>query len=120
MADYPPDSDVEDISINDSTGTTVAVIVQSKMRRLAAEKTRAAFASLAVLDGHNVHDNDVDKYIPILDRKGKITGMDYTRKNVNICSQNGQRVQQSYLWEKFMDRLDSDKTHYPILDKRGT
>ena len=119
MADYPVDSDVEDIFIKDSTGTTVAVIVQSKMRRLAAEKTRAAFASLAVLDGHDGHDDDVDEYIPILDRKGKITGMDYTRKNANICSQNGQCVQRRYLWENFMDRLDSDKEHYPILDERG-
>ena len=81
MADYPEDSDVEDICIKDSTGTTVAVLVQSKMRRLTAEKTRAAFASLAVLDAHDIHNDDVDEYIPILDSKGKITGMGYTRKN---------------------------------------
>ena len=60
IAYYPVDSDVEDISIKDSKGTTVAVIVQSKIRRLAAEKTRAAFVSLAVLDDHNVHDDGVD------------------------------------------------------------
>ena len=98
------------------------MIVQSRMRRLAAEKTRAAFASLPVFDGHDghdVHDDDVDEYIPILDMKnGTITGTDYTRKNANICSQNVQRVQRRYLWENFMDRLDSDNKHYPILEKR--
>ena len=119
MADYPVDSDEEDISIKDSNGTTVAVIVISKMRRLSAEKTHAAIAFFPVLDAHDVRDNDVDKYIPILDRKGKITGMDYTRKNGIICSQNGQHVKRRYLWENFMDRLESDKEHYPILDERG-
>ena len=70
MADYLVDSDVGEISIKDSTGTTVAAVVKSKMRRLAAEKTCAAFASLAVFDAHDVHD-DVREYIPILNRKGK-------------------------------------------------
>ena len=121
MADYPVDSDEEDIWIKDSTGKTVAVVVESKMRRLSAEKARAAVASLPVLDVHDVRDDDVDEYIPILDRKGKITGMDYTRKTSNgiICSQNGQRVKRRYLWENFIDRLESDKEHYPILDERG-
>ena len=86
MADYQVDSDEEDISIKDSTGTTVAVIVQSRMGRVAAEKTRAAVASLPVFDAHDVRDDNVDEYIPIMDRKGKITGMDYTRKNGIICS----------------------------------
>ena len=72
MADYPVDSDEEDIFIKDSNGTrTVAVIVQSEMRRLSAEKTRAAITSFPVLDAHNVRDDDVDEYNPILDRKGK-------------------------------------------------
>ena len=119
MADYPVDSDEEDISIKDSTGKTVGVVVESKMRRLSAEKARAAVASLSVFDAHDVRDDDVDEYIPILDRKGKITGMDYTRENGIICSQNGQRVKRRYLWETFIDRLKSDKEHYPILDKRG-
>ena len=119
MADYPGGSDEEDISIKDSTGKTVAVVVESKMRRLSAEKARAAVASLPVFDAHDVRNDDVDEYIPILDRKGKITGMGYTRKNGTICSQNGQCVKQRYLWENFMDCLESDKEHYPILDKRG-
>ena len=119
MADYPVDDDVEDLSIKDSTGTTVAVLVQSKNRRLAAEERRAAFASLPVFDNHEVLDDDLDECIPNLDTKGKITGRDYTRKNANICSQNGQRVQRRYPWENFMDRLNSDKEHYPILDERG-
>ena len=119
MADYPVDSDEEDISIKDSSGKTIAVVVESKMRRLSAEKARAAVASLPVFDAHYVRDDDVDEYIPILDRKGKITEMGYTRKNGIICSQNGQRVNQRFVWENFMDRLESDKDHYPILDERG-
>ena len=81
MADYQVDSDKEDVSIKDSTGTTVAVIVQSKMRRLSAEKTRAAIASFPVFDAHDVRDDDIDKYIPILGMKGSITGMGYTRND---------------------------------------
>ena len=120
MADYPVNSDEEETSIKDSTGQTVAVVVSSKMRRLmSAEKARAAVASLPVVDAHYVRDNDVGKYIPILDRKGKITRMGYTRKNGIICSQNGQRVKQRFVWENFMDRLESDKDHFPILDERG-
>ena len=119
MADYPVDSYEEDISIKDGTGKTVAVVVESKMRRLSAEKARAAVASRPVFDSHDVRDDDMDEYIPILDRKGKIIGMGYTHKNGIICSQNGQRVKQTFLWENFMDCLESDKEHYPILDKRG-
>ena len=40
MADYPVDSDEEDISIKDSTGKTVAVVVESKMRRLSLRRKR--------------------------------------------------------------------------------
>ena len=120
MADYPVDSDEEDISIKVSTGKTVAVVVESKMRRLSAEKARAAVASLPVFDAHDVRDDNVDKYIPILDRKGKMTGMGYTRKNGIICSQNGQHVKQRFDWENFMDCLESDKEHYPILEERET
>ena len=120
MADFPVDSDEEDISIKDSSGKTVAVVVSSKMRRLSAEKARAAIACLPVVNAHYVRDDDVDEYIPTLDRKGKITGMGYTRKNGIICVQtNGQRVKQTFVWENFMDRLESDKEHYPILDERG-
>jgi hypothetical protein len=117
MADYPVDSDVEEISMKDSTGTTVAVVVVSKMRRLAVEKTRAAFTSLAVCGTHDVHNDNVDECIPILDRKGRITGMGYTAR-MRIIPQNGQGVQQRCVWENFMDRLDSDKEHYPIFDER--
>jgi hypothetical protein len=118
MADFPVDSDEEDEEIKDSTGT-VAVIVKSKRRRLSAEKTRTAFASFPVFDAHDVRDEDVDEYIPILGRKGKITGMGYTRKNEEFSTKNGQLVKARYVWRNFMDRLDSDKEHYPILDARG-
>ena len=80
------------------------------MRRLSAEKARAAVASLPVFDAHDVRDDNMDEYIPILDRKGKISGMGYTRKNGIICSQNGQRVKRRYLWDNFMDRLKQNKT----------
>ena len=90
------------------------------MRRLSAEKALAAVASLPVFDAHDVRDDDVGEHIPILDRKGKITGMDYTRKNGIFCSQNGQGVKRGYLWENFMDCLESDKEHYPIVDERGS
>jgi hypothetical protein len=120
VADYPVNSNVDEISIKDSKETTAAVVVKSKMRRLAAEKTRAAFVSVTVFDTHNVHDDDVREYIPILDRKGKITGLGYTRKNGKMFSQNGQGVHQRYVWENFMDRHNSDKEHYPILNERGT
>ena len=119
MADYSVDSDEEDISIKDSTGKTVAVVVESKMRRQSAEKARATVASLPVFDAHDVRDDDVDEYNPILDRKGKMTGMGYKRKNGIIGSQNGQRVKQRFVWENFRDCLESDKEHYPILDERG-
>ena len=111
MADYPVDSDEDDISIKDSKGRTVAVVVESKMRKLSAEKMRAAIASFPVLDAHDVRDNNVDECIPILDRKRKITGMAYTRKNAIICSQNGRT---------FMDRLKSDKDTIPSLTKGET
>ena len=119
MADYKVDSDEEDEEIKDSTGTTVPVIVQSKMRRLSAEKTRAAFASFPVFDAHDVRDDDVDEYIPILGRKRTITGMGYTLKNEGFASKNGQFVKARYVWRNFMDRLDGGKDHYPILDDRG-
>ena len=116
MADYQVDSDDEDVSIKDRKGTTVAVTVNSKMRRLSAEKSRAAFASFPVLDAHDVRDDDVDEYIPILGRKGKITGMGFTRKNEEFSTKNGQLVKARYVWRNFMDRLDNDKEYYPILD----
>ena len=119
MADQQVNSDEEDEESKDITGTTVAVIVQSKMRRLSAEKMRAAFASFPVFDPHDVRDDDVDEYIPILGRKGSITGMGYTLKNEEISTKNGQFVKTRYVWRNFMDRLDGDKDHYPILDERG-
>jgi hypothetical protein len=119
MADYQVNSDEEDEEIKDSTGTTVAVIVQSKMRRLSAEKTRATFASFPVFDAHDVRDDDVDEYIPILCRKGTITGMGYTLKNEEISTKNGQFVKARYVWRNFWDRLDGDKEYYPILDEMG-
>ena len=45
--------------------------------------------------------------------------MGYTRKNGKMFSWNGQGVQRWYVWENFMDRLDSGKEHYLILNKRG-
>ena len=120
MADFPVDSDEEDEEINDSTGTTVPAIVQSKMRRLSAEKTRAAFASFPVFDVHDVRDDDIHEYIPILGRKGKIIGMRYTRKNEQLLTKDGKFFRATYVWRNFMDRLDSHKEHYPILDARGT
>ena len=113
------DSDEEHQEICDDAGKIVAVIVRSKMKRLSAEKTRAAFASFPAIDAHDVRDEDVDEYIPILGRKGKITGMGYTRKNGEFSTKNGQLVKARYVWRNFMDRLDSDKEHYPILDARG-
>ena len=122
MADFTVDSDEEDEEIeeiNDSTGTTVSVIVQSTMRGLSAEKTRAAFASFPVFDAHDVRNDDVDEYIPILGRKGKIIGMRYTRKNEQLSTKDGKFFRATYVWRNFMDRLDSHKKHYPILDARG-
>jgi hypothetical protein len=119
MADYQVNSDEEDEEIKDNTGTTVAVIVQSKMRRLSAEKTRAAFTTFPVFDAHEVRDDDVDEYIPILGRKGTITGMGYTLKNEEISTKNDEFVKARYVWRNFMDRVDGDKEYYPILDERG-
>jgi hypothetical protein len=113
------DSDEEHEEICDDAGEIVKVIVRSKMKRLSAEKTRAAFASFPALDAHDVRDEEVDEYIPILGRKGKIIGMRYTRKDEECSERNGQIGKSTYVWRNFMDRLDSDKEHYPILDAKG-
>ena len=59
---------------------TVAVVVESKMRRLSAEKARAAIASLPVFDAHDVRDDDVDECThPGQERKNDWNGL-YTQE----------------------------------------
>jgi hypothetical protein len=119
MADSHDDSDEEYEDIRDDAGEIVAVIVHSKMKRLSAEKMRAAVAYFPAIDAHDVRDEDVEDYIPILGRKGKIIGMRYTCKNEESSERNGRIGKSTYVWRNFMDRLQSDKEHYPILDAKG-
>ena len=119
MADSHDDSDEEYEDICDDAGKVIAVFVSSKMRRLSMEKMRSEIASLPVIDAHKVRDEDVDDYIPNVDRKGKIIGMRYTRNNELFSERNGQRGKSTYVWSNFMHRLDGDKDHYPVLDERG-
>jgi hypothetical protein len=119
MADSHDDSDEEYEDIRDDTGEIIAVYVSSKMKRLSMEKMRAEIASLPVIDAHEVRDEDVDDYVPNVDREGKIIGMRYTRKNEQFLERNGERGKSTYVWSNFIHRLDGDKDHYPVLDERG-
>jgi hypothetical protein len=119
MADSHDDSDEEYEDIRDDAGKIIAVFVSSKMKRLSMEKTRAEFASFPVIDAHEVRDEDVADYIPILGRKGTIIRMRYTLKNEEFSERNGKMGKSTYVWRNFMDRLDGDKQHYPVLDERG-
>lgn len=119
MADIHDDSDEEYEDIRDDAGKIIAVFVSSKMRRLSMEKMHYEIASLPVIDAHDVRDEEVEDYIPILGRKGKIIGMRYTCKNEESSERNGRIGKSTYVWRNFMDRLQSDKEHYPILDAKG-
>ena len=61
-----------------------------------------------------VEDRD---YFPIVDRNGKMIAMNYSIKNGTVTTQDGRPMR--YLWEKFMDELDSDDEHYPVVDETG-
>jgi hypothetical protein len=60
---------------------------------------------------------DNREHFPILDRTGKMIGMNYCLKNGKVAARDGKR--HLYLWENFMDRFDSDDEHYPIVDETG-
>ena len=59
----------------------------------------------------------IEDYFPIIDRTGKMIGMNYSLKHVKKRTQDGRPMR--YLWENFMDRFDSDDEHYPVLDNGG-
>ena len=120
MADSHDDSDEEYEDNRDDAGKIIAVYVSSKMKRLSMEKMRAEIASLPVIDAHEVRDQDVDDYIPILGRKGTIIGMRYTLKNEEFTERSGKMGKSTYVWRNFMDRLDCDEEQYLVLDERGT
>ena len=113
-------SDIDDPLIsNNSDGVTVAVVVESKMARLASEKLRTYMYTLPRVKTHKVHDDDVKEYFPIMDKTGKITGMSYSSRYGKIFSRNGRTCMRKFVWVDFMDRLNSEEDHYRVVDKYG-
>jgi hypothetical protein len=113
------DNDGPSISMEDSDGVTVAVVVESKLAKVAAEKLRTYMYTLPRLKGHKVHDDDVKEYFPIMDKTGKITGMCYSSRYGKIFSHNGRACMRKFVWVDFMDRLNSEEDHYRVVDKYG-
>jgi hypothetical protein len=113
------DLDRDEISIKDSDGVTVAVVVESKMANRAAEKLRAYMKTLPLVKTHKTHDDEVNEYFPIMDTTGKILGMRYSSRYGKIFSRNGRACMRKFVWVDFMDRLNSEEDHYRVVDKDG-
>ena len=109
----------KEYSIEDSDGTAVVMNVESEMVDRANKKTHAFMKTLPVVEAHEHNDDDVKEYFPILDKTGKITGMTFTSKHGKTLIRNGRPCMRQFVWVDFMDRLNSEEDHYPVVDRNG-
>jgi hypothetical protein len=126
LHDYPfivdltnSDDDREEFSIKNSDGVTFAVVVDSKRATIAAEKLCAFMSTLPRVKTHEVNDEDVKEYFPIMEASGKITGMMYSSRYGKVISRNGFACMRRFVWVDFMERLNSKEDHYRVVDNHG-